>query len=737
MLYHKPSKAVMLSASLSTLVAAGLVSPALAQASAVQTSTGDTQTSAPAVDELEDDVHNRRVNSAGEIVVTAEGLTQLDILAGTSVLEGVELQRELDGQLGEVLAKLPGVTSTGFAPGAARPVLRGFSGERVKVLVDGLGALDASNTSDDHAVSIDPLTAERIDVLRGPAVILYGSQAIGGAVNVIDKRIPQRVPDEAVHVDAMASLDTASNLYEGGASMDVPLTERLVLHANGSYRNTDDVRVSGFTVAPGLRADLLADADEEEAEGEVAEAEELREAAGQSGFIPNTATETWSADLGLGFIDGKNTLGFAIGVYDSRYGVPTRPGAGHHGEEEEGGAGAEEGAEEGEERVSIDLRQFRADLRGQLDLGSGFFEQLITRVGFSDYTHTEFEGDEVGTVFDVTGVEARGVLVQNAKPAWRGQSGIQFYHRDFRAEGAEAYVPPNLTDQLAVFTLQEFGSGPIHLEVAGRYEMTDVESLNDRISRSFDTLSGAVSLAYETQSGLRFGITGSRAERAPSAEELFANGPHIATQAFEVGNPLLDTEKSLGVEAFLRGNLGPASVNVAVFNSWFSDYIYLSETGLEEDALPVFEYLQDDVDYFGVEAQVTVPLVDSGPFTLLADLRGDYIKAELDNGTPLPRIPPLRLLGALEAQTDQFDARAEVQWFDKQTSIAPFETATDSYTLVNASLTWRPFNGNDNVTVILQADNIFDVSGRRHTSFTKDFVPVIGQNFKASLRTSF
>lgn len=725
MLYHKPKSSLMLSASLSTVFAVAMAAPLAAQEAPASDRATEAQTKT-----LDDDVHNRRVGNTGEIVVTAEGLTQLDILAGTSVLEGVELQREMDGQLGEVLAKLPGVTTTGFSPGAARPVLRGFSGERVKVLVDGLGALDASNTSDDHAVSIDPLTAERIDVLRGPAVILYGSQAIGGAVNVIDKRIPQRVPDEAFHIDGLMSFDTASNLHEGGASIDVPLAERLVLHANGSYRNTDDVRVSGFTAAPGLRADLLADADAAEAAGEPEEADELREAANQSGTLPNSATETWSADLGLGFIDGKNSLGVAIGLYDSLYGVPTRPGAGHHGEE-----GGE--AEEGETPVTIDLRQFRADLRGQLDLGSGFFEQLITRAGFSDYTHTEFEGDEVGTVFDVKGLEARAVLVQNAKPAWRGQSGIQFYHRDFSAQGAEAYVPPNLTDQFAVFTLQEFGSGPLHLELAGRYETTDVESTTDRVTRAFDTVSGAVSVAYETENGLRFGVTGSRAERAPSAEELFANGPHIATQAFETGNPLLDTEKSLGIEAFLRGNLGPATVNIAVFNSWFSDYIYLSETGAEEDDLPVFQYLQDDVDYFGVEAQVTVPLIDTGPFTLLADLRGDYIRAKLDGGSRLPRIPPMSLLGALEAQTDHFDARGEVQWFDKQTNIAPFETATGSYTLVNASLSWRPFDGNDNVTLMLQADNIFDVSGRRHTSFTKEFVPIVGRNFKVSLRTSF
>ncbi|MGV2494860.1 TonB-dependent receptor [Pelagerythrobacter aerophilus] len=688
-----------------------------------------------------DDFHDRRVATSGEIVVTAAGLEQLDVLAGTSVVEGVELQRNLDGQIGEVLAKVPGVSATSFSPGASRPVLRGFSGERVKVLIDGIGAIDVSNTSADHATSIDPLTAERVEVLRGPAVLLYGSQAIGGAVNVIDKRIPLRRLNEPFHIDALAGVDTASDLRQGGASLDVPLSDRFVVHVDGSYRKTDDLEIAGYAAAPGLRADLLHDAEHEEEEGHLDEAEELRELANQRGVLPNSGTETWSVNTGFAFFEGDSNLGAAIGWYDTTYGVPVRPGAGHHhGEEEPEGEGEhdEDGEHEhGDELVTIGLRQFRADMRGRLALGDGFFSALNTRVGFSDYTHTEFEGDAVGTVFDVKGLEARAELEQNDRGGWSGSTGVQYYFRDFDAYGAEAYVPKNRTDQFAVFALQEIAFDPLQLELAGRYEATDVESQVLGFQRSFDTFSGALGLVYETDGGLRFGVTGSRAERAPSAEELLSNGPHIATQAFEVGDPNLKVEGAWGVEAFARGPIGDGTVSLAVFNNWFDNYIYLSKTGLEEDGLPVFEYLQGDARYFGIEGEVSYPVYEADGFTLLADLRGDYIRAELSDGTPLPRIPPLRLLGALEAQTGPFDARVEAQWFGEQDRIAPFETETDSFTHVNASLAWKPMRGNDNLTVLLQADNIFDAEGRRHASFTKDFVPLAGRNFKLSVRTSF
>ncbi|NTZ43319.1 TonB-dependent receptor [Altererythrobacter sp. SALINAS58] len=685
-----------------------------------------------------DDLHDRRIGAGNEIVVTAAGITQLDVLAGTTVVEGAELLRNMDGQLGEILVKIPGVSATGFSPGASRPVLRGFSGERVKVLVDGLGTIDVSNTSDDHAVSIDPLNAERIEVLRGPATLLYGSQAIGGAVNVIDKRIPLRMPNEPVHVDAIAGVDTASALRQGGVSIDFPAGENFAFHVDGSYRKTDDLEVPGFTVAPRLRAELLAEAAEEEAE-EPEEAEELREAAAQRGVLPSSATETWSANAGFAMFANGSNLGASVGIYDTNYEVPGRPGTGHaHGEEEHVEHEGEEHEEgEGGEQVSIGLRQYRADFRGSLDLGDGFFSELKTRAGYSDYTHTEFEGAEVGTVFEVQGIETRAELVQRGRDNWNGSIGFQYYFRDFDAFGAEAYVPRNRTDQYAVFGLQEVTLGPVQLEFAGRYESTDVESAALGIQRHFNGLSGAVGVVRETDAGLRFGINASRAERAPSAEELFSNGPHIATQAFEIGDVNLSTESALGLEGFMRGRFGDVQVSVAVFRSWFDDYIYLSDTGLEEDDLPVFQYLQHDATYSGVEGEMSFPLFERNGIQLLADLRGDYIHAELDDGSPLPRIPPFSLLGALEASTQRFDGRVEVQYNGEQNRTATFETATDDFTFVNASLAWKPLRGQDNVTLLAQVNNIFDAQGRRHASFTKDFVPLAGRNFKLTLQSSF
>ena len=684
--------------------------------------------------QVEDDVHNRQADAEGNIIVSASGLKELDVLAGTSVLELREIQRDMvSGQIGELLTKIPGVSATSFAPGSSRPVLRGQQGERVRVLIDGVGTADVSNTSVDHATTIDPITVERIEVLRGPAVLLYGSQAIGGAVNVIDKRIPTRMPDHNLHVDALAGVDSASNLRTGAASIDVGIGSNLVFHLDGSWRETGNMDIGGFQLSPELRAELLEEAAEKDADGEPDEAAEFREAAGQRGFVPNSDMQSWTINAGLGLILGQSTFGVALGYYDTDYGVIKRPGLKH----EHGGDGAAEPEEKEDETVRIGLEQFRADFKGDIYLGDGAFERLKLRVGFSDYTHTEFEGAEIGTTFDSTSVEARAELVQNAEGTLRGSTGLQYTHRDFFAVGAEAYVPPNLTDQVAVFTLQEFGTGPFQIEAAARAEFTNVEAQTLGIARDYDTFSGALGAVYEGIEGIRIGLNGSRAERAPSAEELFSNGPHIATQAFEIGNPDLATERAWGLEAYARGNIGAGTFNFTVFRQWFDNYIFLEETGAEEDDLPVFRYLQQDADFFGIEADLSYPVIDGDKFRLLTDLRASYVEAELGDGTAVPRIPPLSLLGALEAQTDAFDVRGEVQWFDGQDRVTTFETPTDSFTLVNALVAWRPLADNRNITVQLAADNIFDVNGRRHASFTKDFVPLMGRNFRASVRLSF
>ena len=671
-----------------------------------------------------------------EIIVTGHLLRELDLLAGKSVISGAELQRELRPQLGDTLAKLPGVSATSFSPGASRPVLRGFQGERIRVLTDGIGSIDVSNTSADHAVTIDPLTAERMEVLRGPAVLLYGGQAIGGAVNVIDRRIPRTIPENGYHVDLIGGLASAADERSIGGAVDVALGGGLVAHIDGSARKSGNLRAGGYILSPELRAEQFEIAEEEAEEGHAEEAEEALEMANLRGEIPNSGTEQKTLGAGLALIRDRFNIGASVSLFDSQYGVPMRPGAHHHHEEEEGeGEEGEEG--HGEAPVSIDLRQVRGDLRGEYLFDSGFLERAHLRVGVADYEHTEFEGDEVGTVFNSSGVEGRLELVQRDRDGWRGASGAQYFHRDFSAVGAEAFLPPNKTDQFGLFTLQELHLGDVGLEASARVERTNARADTIDIERSFTAFSGAVGASYALARHVEVGVNVSRTERAPSAEELFSNGPHIATQAFEVGDPNLSKEKSVGGEAYFRVDRRGLELSLTAFANWFDDFIYEAATGEEEDELPVFQYFQRDATYYGFEAEVSAELFRAGGFTFVGDAVADYVRATVKGVGPVPRIPPLRLLGGLEAQSDRVDGRVEVEWVADQERVAGLEQPTDGHTLVNASLAWRPWGKARETTIVLSANNIFDVDARRHASFTKGFVPMPGRDIRLSARFSF
>lgn len=676
----------------------------------------------------------------GDIIVSVDGLEELDFISGQDVLGPDEIQRDLDGQLGEVLVKVPGVAATSFTPGASRPILRGQDGERVRVLIDGIGTADVGNTSADHATTIDPITTERIEILRGPTALLFGSQALGGVVNVIDRRIPLDVPEDGFDLEGLAAIDSVSNLRSGGATLEAALGESIVLSMGGSYRETNDLEIPGFQLSDDLRADLLGDADEEEEEGEFEEAEELREAADQEGFIPNSFTESWTAHGGVGFFFGESSFGASVSYFETDYGVIGNPEGGHHHEEEEGGEGGEEEEEEEEEEiVTIGLEQLRIDFRGDIVLGDGFLSRLKLRAGYSDYTHTEFEGPEVGTVFETETFEARAELIQSGG----GIIGVQFVSRDFSAIGAEAFVPPNETTQFSIFTAQEFDLGGLQFEAAGRYENVSVDSDVVGVDRSFDLLSGAVSLVVPAGENVRAGITGSRSERAPAGEELFANGPHIATQTFEIGDVDLDVEAAWGIEAFLRGDFGAGSFGVSVFYQSIENFIFLNATDEEEDELPVFEFLQEDAGFFGFEADLVLPLIENDDFTLTTDLRASYVSADLSDdgvmatGGNLPRIPPVSLLGALEGEFQNFNIRGEVQWFGEQNQVTEFEAPTDAFAFVNLYASFKPIAGNDKFVLQIAGENLFDTEGRRHSSFTKEFAPLPGRNLTLSARFGF
>ncbi|MBD3746608.1 TonB-dependent receptor [Sphingopyxis sp.] len=676
-----------------------LTTPAFAQQGAAQSGS-------------DDDFHTDQ-----GIVVTAPYVRSLDILGNVSVMQGEKLAQDIRGQIGDTLASQPGVSSSSFSPGASRPILRGFSGERAAVLVDGLGAIDASSTSADHAVSIDPLTADRIEILRGPSVLLFSSQAVGGAVNVFDRRIPRAIPESPAHIDALASYGTAAQDKSIGASIDVPLGQRFVVHADGNYRDSNDVRVGGLIYAPALRAHLLDLAADASAGGDAEEAARLTDAANSRGRVPNSQSTSKSAGVGAAFVDDGGSLGISFGYLEDEYGIPPRADI--------------------NELPTIKARQYRVDVRGEVNLGDGLFDKLRIRGAYADYAHTEFDDGQPGTRFTNRGIEARAELAQNDRGGWRGASGVQYSFRDFAAIGDEAFLPANETTRLAAFTLQELERGPVTLEGALRFENSKVAASSIGFDRSFDSLSGAAGLSYQLADGLKASVSVSRSERAPSAEELLSDGPHAATLTYERGNPDFAKETSWGGEASLKFARDGWSMGLTGYASWFDNFIYETDTGLIADDLPLFEFRQNKARVWGFEFQGTAPLAQAGGFNFVADATADMTRAKIVDGPYVPRIPPLRIRGGLEAQSDRVDARAEVEWTDDQTRIAPFETATKGFTLVNASLTWRPLPDTKNLSLTLAADNIFDVDARRHASFTKDYVPLAGRDIRITARASF
>ncbi len=670
-----------------------------------------------------------------EVIVTAPIQTsEADVLQGTSVLTGANLTRELRPTIGETLARLPGVSATSFGPNASRPILRGFQGDRIRVLTDGIGSIDVSNTSVDHAVIIDPLLAERIEVLRGPAALLYGSSAVGGVVNVVDRRIPRALPENGYRVDAIGSYGSAANARSIGGAADVTAVGPLVLHVDGSYLKSDDLRTGGFILSRAARRASLAAAGVPQAGDE---AIDFAGNAALRGKLPNSASETWTAGAGASIITDGGMVGASYAHYDSLYGVPVRYAT---------AAGQEQ------EAPRLDVAQDRYDLRAEVTPHGAVIDAIRVRAAHANYRHFELEEDgSVGTAFYNKGLEGRLEVVQAKRGAWQGASGVQYFSRAFDVVGDEAFLPRNDTQQTGLFTLQQFEDGRFKAEGGVRYEHTSLTADagfregTERFTaqaRQFDTWSGSLGAAYTLTDGVRIGLNGSRTARAPSAEELFANGPHAGTQAYELGNPDFRAETSWGLEATLHAHNAIFSLDASAYYNWFDNYIFETQVvdtpcvvaaGGEVD-LPCFRYGQAKARYYGFEADASAQLATIGTHAITADLLGDYVHAEVVDGGPVPRIPPLRLLGGLEARSDTSGARVEVEKVFPQRRTAAFETDTDGYTMVNASLSFHPWGGSDRRSILLAANNIFDVEARRASSVLKDFAPLAGRDLRVTFR---
>lgn len=702
-----------------SLAALAVATPAFAQSStSPQSSTGQT---------------------GGDVIVTAPiQQSETDVLQGTSVLKGEELTRNLRPSIGETLARLPGVSATSFGPSASRPILRGFQGERIRVLTDGIGSIDVSNTSVDHAVIIDPLLAERIEVLRGPSALLFGSSAVGGVVNVIDTRIPRSVPAKGYRLNAIANYGSAAKERSVGAAADLAMGKHLVLHADGSYLKSDDLHIGGYALSPQARAAALSQVGLPQTVAPGEEPIDFAASAAIRDTLPNSAARTWTAGAGATLITDTGSLGVSYSHYDSLYGVPIRYAT---------------QVGQGQEAPRLSVVQNRYDLRGEVDTGGGFLNKIRLRAGHATYRHFELAPDgSIGTAFYNNGTEARLELVQANHGGWKGASGVQYFNRIFNVVGDEAFLPKNETNQTGLFTLQQYDGGTFKAEGGVRYESSDLAARTPgadprffRGQRHFGALSGSLGASYGITSAIRIGINGSHTERAPSAEELFANGAHAGTQAYELGNPDFRLEKSWGLEGTLHVHGDRFDLDASAYYNWFQNYI--SENQVDQSVceaaaapsgrevnLPCFQNQQVDARYYGFEAEVTARLFKAAGYQVNADLLGDYVHASIVDQGPVPRIPPMRVLGGVEAQGDLLTARAEVEHVFRQNRIAPFETTTNGFTLVNASLSVSPWGRNSRTSLLLSANNIFDVVARRHASFLKDFAPLAGRDLRVTLK---
>ena len=717
-------KHVLLSA-----VAALALAPVAARAAVPVNRTAGTEGSGTSVDSASAPVpgsaEEAHPDTDQEIVITGVRRPAGDVLGGVTILDEEKLTHDVRPSIGETLASQPGISASSFGPTASRPIIRGLSGERVRILVDGIGSLDLSASDPDHAVAINPLTAERIEVLRGPSALLFGSSAIGGVVNVIDTRIPRRMPEGPVDVDAIAAYGTAANERSGNLSADVPLGGHFVGHFDGSYSKYDDLDIGGFVLSDPLRKQALASSDPA-----------ISALADLKGTLPNSGGRIDDIAGGLAYVDGGLNVGLSYNHHDARYGVPVRYSLDPSVEPEQ---------------PTIDAHQDRGDARVNVPLGGGLFNLFEWRGGIAKYHHDELtpEGD-VDSSFFTNGGEMRADVVQAKRGGWSGTTGLQYLDTDVKIRGDEKYLPDSRNRQFGLFTLQSLIRGPVRFEGGVRVEFAKLESDADAqiaanggpigaapISRDFTAVSGSVGANYDIASGWRAGLSLSHSERAPAIDELFSNGPHGGSQQFLVGNPDLAKERSNAVELSLHGTSGPVHVQGSLYYSRFGSFIYQAPTGAVRDGLPVYVYAQGKAEYYGFELQSDAKFGRALGIDWGGELVSDAVHATIKAFGPAPLIPPLRILGALTGSRGQLDGRLEVEHAFAHDRTAPNETSTAGYTLVNASLDWHPFAAKPELTFSLQGNNLFDVDARRSTSVLKDFAPLSGRDIRLSARLAF
>ncbi len=642
-----------------------------------------------------------------EVIVTSSALREnpLEVAQPTNVLSGDELRRQIAASLGDTLSNELGVNSTYFGPSASQPVIRGLGGYRVQVLQDGAAALDVSSLSQDHAVSVESVVSRQLEIVKGPASLLYGSGAAGGLVNVVTSRIPTELPRDPFSGALELRGDTASEERTGALSLDGGLGA-LAFHADYFDRETDDVRIPGFAQSRSLRNQISTAGGDPD---------------GIRNRVRNSAGEASGGALGGSWVGDAGFAGLSYNRYETNYGLPA------------------------EDAAFIDLVQDRLDARGGWRAAGAWLDTVHASASYSDYTHTEFESAGVpGTRFDQTAYEVRTALDHHWSQDWRGTFGAQLVDVDFAALGDEAFVPPSITRNRSVFAFEERHFERLTLELGARAEQQTIDPQASSGLPDYDET------AVNTSAGLVFKLTDDRAvalnltrtERHPQSAELYANGPHLAVARVEIGDAGLDKETAYTVDVSLRSTGAGFRWTLNGFYNDYDDFIFLNPTGDflagedESDLLPVFRYQQGGAKLYGYEAEVILPLLSRAD-SLDLRLSSDYVRGKLDDGGNLPLIPPLRIGAGLDYKRGAWQSSIEALYNSKQDDVRTNELPTASFTMVNLDISYRmPFGGNSWL-LFARGTNLLDEEARLASSPLKDILPLSGRSFHLGARMEF
>ena len=674
-----------------------------------------------------------------------------------SVLAGQNLRKKQAATLGETLKREIGVQSSYYGGVASSPIIRGLDGPRVLITQNGLDVSDASRVGPDHVVATEASTAEQIEILRGPATLFYGSGAIGGVVNVVDDRIPTDSLAKGAFVAEYQSVSDASALsgaYTGG-------NEIVAFHVDGFWRDRDDYEIPG--------AAELETEEEHEEEGHDEHDDETLE---------NSASESYGFNLGGSLLFDNGHIGLSYGRLDRLNGVP---GHGHeeegeeHDDEMEEEGHDEDGHEEEEENILSDLEQDRWQLISEFHLDGPHIASISTRMGYTDYQHAEIhdedeeghdedeDGDshdeefEEGTVFKNKTWQIKTDIVHNEIARWKGAISLEIKNTDFEAIGEEAFTPPSETREMSLAIVEERHAGNILWQLGARIDNVTIKAIDQELD--FTPISASAGLVWDFNEGYNIGASLTHAERAPSAAEIFSNGPHIATRAFEAGalftveqnnnqielaagnTASIDKETSNNVDLSLRKFEGNIGFVFNVFYNQVDNYYALINTGLTtaqldgdaEEIFPIYLFEQSDATISGLEAEFVWQFQPNFKWTIW----GDTVNAKLKGGEYLPRTSPTRLSTQLNFDQGPWSAETSVTRYFEQDNIASNETSTEAYTLLDARVSYDlPLTGYDS-NVYLAADNLTDEEARVHTSFLKDQAPLPGRNLKLGFQLSF